>query len=203
MDANGDHAEPSTSLSADRLASLSDTIFGVAMTLVASTLLPEVESHKGSTIAMLRDISGDLVSVVLSFMISARYWLTQQQRLRMSRAITPRQTWLHLAFLFLIVLVPISTSLPNLAGSGANEGSVMVYGGHLALLALVNLLLWIEVHRGVAAHVQIVQSALSVALFVASLAVGALRPDLAFYIWFAVLIVPPIARALTPRFRRA
>jgi len=99
--------------------------------------------------------------------------------------------------------VPISTSLPNLAGSGANEGSVMVYGGHLALLALVNLLLWIEVHRGVAAHVQIVQSALSVALFVASLAVGALRPDLAFYIWFAVLIVPPIARALTPRFRRA
>jgi uncharacterized membrane protein len=202
MDANGDQAEPSTALTADRLASLSDTIFGVAMTLVASTLLPEVEGHKGSTIAMLRDVSGDLLSVVLSFMISARYWLTQQQRLRMSRAITTRQTWLHLVFLFLIVLVPISTSLPNLAGSGANEGSVMVYGGHLALLALVNLLLWIEVHRSVAAHVQIVQSALSVALFAASLAVGAMRPDLAFYIWVAVLIVPPIARALAPRFQR-
>jgi len=202
MNAKGDHAEPSTSLSADRLASLSDTIFGVAMTLVATTLLPEVEAHKGSTIAMLRDVSGDLLSVVLSFAISARYWLTQQERLRMSRAITPRQIWLHLVFLFLIVLVPISTSLPDLAGSGANQGSVMVYGGHLGLLALVNLLLWIEVHRSAAAHVQIVRSAISLALFAAALAVGALRPDLAIYLWVAVLTAPPIARALAPRFQR-
>jgi uncharacterized membrane protein len=200
MDAKRDQAGAAIFLSSDRLASLSDTMFGVAMTLVATTLLPSVEAHKGSVLDMLRDINGELVSVVLSFAISARYWVSQQQRLAMTGSVTPRQTWLHLVFLFLIVLVPISTSLPHLAGSDAIASSVMIYGAHLVLLGLVNLLLWTEVHRSVAAHPQIVRSALALALLVAALAVGALRPDLALYLWIAVLAAPWLSRRIVRRF---
>lgn len=203
MDAKADQAGASPRLSSDRLASLSDTMFGVAMTLVATTLLPSVEAHQGSVPEMLRDMSGELVSVVFSFAISARYWVWQQQRLAMTRSVTARQTALHLVFLFLIVLVPISTSLPRLTGAAALRASVVIYGLHLALIALVNLLLWIEVHPGPAGVVHIVRSALALALFTVALAVGAARPDLALYFWIAVLAAPLLARGIVRRLRRA
>jgi uncharacterized membrane protein len=53
---------------------------------------------------------------VLSFAVSAIYWISQQQRLAMSRSVTMAQARLHLVFLFLIVLVPISTSFPTWRG---------------------------------------------------------------------------------------
>lgn len=199
MDAKANQAGVSIFLSSDRLASLSDTMFGVAMTLVVTTLLPSIQAHHGSVLDMLPDMTGELVTVVLSFAISARYWVTQQQRLAMTHAVTPLQTWLHLVFLFLIVLIPLSTSLPGLAGSGARLGSVMIYGVHLFLIALVNLLLWIGVHRTVVAHVHVVRSSLALALFAAALAVGAMRPDLALYLWFAVLATPLLGRHLARR----
>jgi uncharacterized membrane protein len=186
-------------LSSDRLASLSDTMFGVAMTLVVTTLLPSIQAHNGALQDMFPAMGGELFTVVLSFTISARYWVSQQQRLAMTRFVAPFQTWLHLAFLFLIVLVPITTSLDGLTGSGAKLSSVLIYGGHLFLIATVNLLLWIEVHRTVGAHLQIVRSSLALTLLAAALAVGAVRPDFAVYFWFAVIGTTPLAPFLTRR----
>jgi uncharacterized membrane protein len=200
MGAPANKTAASTALSSDRIASLSDTMFGVAMTLVVTTLLPAIQTHKGSVLDLFADLSGQFETVVLSFVISARYWMSQQRRLAMTNSVTPLQTRLHLAFLFLIVLVPISTSLDGLTGAGAKLDPVMIYGAHLLLIALVNLLLWIEVHRTVVAHLQIVQSSLAVALFVAALAVGAIHPRFALYVWFSVLAAPLLARQLTPRF---
>jgi hypothetical protein len=62
----------------------------------------------------------------------------------------------------------------------------VIYGSHLTLIALVNLLLWIDMHRSVAAHVQIVRSSLALALFVLALLLGAIWPNFAPYLWFAV-----------------
>jgi uncharacterized membrane protein len=197
VDAKADQA--GVFLTSGRLASLSDTMFGVAMTLVVTTLLPSIQANKGSALVMLRDMNGELITVVLSFVISARYWVVQQQRLAMTDSVTPRQTWLNLAFLFLIVLVPISTSLPELGGSGAIRGSVIIYGAHLSLIALVNLLLWIEVPRSFVSRLQIVRSCLALALLVVALAVGAMRPDLALYLWFAVLASPWLGHFLMRR----
>jgi uncharacterized membrane protein len=199
MDAKTGQAGVSTFLSSGRLASLSDTMFGVAMTLVATTLLPSIQAHKGSVLDMFPAMNGELFTVVLSFAISARYWVSQQQRLAMTGFVTPHQTRLHLVFLFLIVLVPISTSLPGLTGPGAIWGSVMIYGAHLTLIALVNLLLWVGVHRAVAAHHHVMRSSLALALFVAALAVGAMWPGLALYLWIAVLATPPLGRYLARR----
>ena len=169
-------------------------MFGVAMTLVATTLLPFVETHKGSAIDVLRDSNREFGSVVLSFVISAIYWISQQQRLAMTRLVTPRQIFLNLVFLFLIVLVPISTSLPNLTGSSASQVSVMIYGVHLTLIGIVNLLLWIEVHHSAAAHLQIVRSCLALTMFVAALIVGSVRPKLALYLWVTAAVAPLLAR---------
>lgn len=178
-------------LSSDRLASLSDTIFGVAMTLLATTLLPYVGTLRGSALDMLRDMQQGVMTVAYSFAISGSFWVVQQRRLAMTGSVTARQTMLHLVFLFLIVLLPISTDLSGHGGS--TQGVVMIFGAHLTLIALFNLLLWIDVHRSVVAHAQIMRSCMTTALFAASLAVGAVRPYFAQFVWLSVFAVWPIS----------
>jgi uncharacterized membrane protein len=203
MEGESHEAEAAPYLSCERLGSLSDTMFGVAMTLVATTLLPTIQTHKGSTFDLLQNMSGELVTVVLSFGISARYWISQQQRLAIQRAVTQRQTWLNLVFLFLIVLIPISTSLPGLAGPEAIRSSVTVYGAHLALIATINLLLWRELRHNPRARDGAKRSGLALAFFLAALAVGSIYPSLAFFLWIgasatrlpAVLLVRTLAAA--------
>ncbi len=126
--------QPGVFFSVDRVASRNDTMFGVAMTLVATTLLSAVQVHR-SLLDPWRDVGEEISSVVLSFAISARYWAIQQQRLAWTPALDSRQSSLHLVFLFLRMLIPISTGLPGLPGASAIRGSVVVYGAHLSLIA--------------------------------------------------------------------
>jgi uncharacterized membrane protein len=185
-------------LSSDRMISLSDTIFGVAMTLQAATLLPSIQSLNGSVADVIQGMRSQLIAVALSFAISGSYWIVQQRRLAMIRTVTPLQTLLHFLFLFLFVLLPFSTGIWGQIGE--TRPVVVIYGGHLLLIALVNLLLWIDVHRSVAAHAQIVRSSLAVALFVLALLLGSIRPVFAPYLWLAVFatsfIGPELARRL-------
>jgi uncharacterized membrane protein len=180
------------------MISLSDTIFGVAMTLQAATLLPSIQSLNGSVADVIQGMRSQLIAVALSFAISGSYWIVQQRRLAMIRTVTPLQTLLHFLFLFLFVLLPFSTGIWGQIGE--TRPVVVIYGGHLLLIALVNLLLWIDVHRSVAAHAQIVRSSLAVALFVLALLLGSIRPVFAPYLWLAVFatsfIGPELARRL-------
>jgi hypothetical protein len=98
-------------LSSDQIISLSDTIFGVAMTLQASTLLPSILTLKGTVIEIIQDMRGQFIAVALGFAISGSYWVVQQRRLAMTRTVTPLQTLLHFLFLFLFVLLPFSTGI--------------------------------------------------------------------------------------------
>src|SRR5690349_15707925 len=110
METETDQSVGFASLSSDRLASLSDTMFGVAMTLLATTLIPSVQTLTGSALDMLRGLREQLVAVALSFAISGAYWMAHQRRLAMTRSVSTGRARLHLVFLFLIVLLPISTS---------------------------------------------------------------------------------------------
>jgi uncharacterized membrane protein len=166
---------------------------------IATTLLPSIEGHKGSVLALLGGVEGELSTVVLSFAISAIYWISQQQRLAMTTFVRSRETWLHLVFLFRIVLIPITTSLPGLTGPHAEWDSVFIYGAHLTLIAFVKLLLWMEVRRTVAAHLNLVRSSIVLGINALALVVGAARPGLAIYFWFSILGVRRLALHLTRR----
>jgi uncharacterized membrane protein len=198
MDAKASRDRISNFLSSDRLASLSDSIFGVAMTLLATTLLPSVLAVKVLALDMLRDAEGALVTVAFSFAISVSYWVVQQRRLAMTDSVTVRQSLLHFVFLFLIVLLPISTGLWGRAG--ATQAVVMIFGTHLTLIALLNLLLWIDVHRSVVAHAQILRSAVALTLFIAALAVGFVRPFFAPFFWCSVFATTLLSANFTRRF---
>jgi uncharacterized membrane protein len=200
MKATVAHVSKSVFLSSDRMISLSDTIFGVAMTLQASTLMPSILTLKGSVSDIIQNIRGQFVAVALSFAISGSYWIVQQRRLAMITTLTPLQTLLHFLFLFLFVLLPFSTGI--LGQYGETRPVVVLYGGHMMLIAFVNLLLWIDMHRSVAAHAQIVRSSLALALFVLALPLGVIKPAFAPYFWFAVFATSFIGPNLARRFFR-
>jgi uncharacterized membrane protein len=176
-------------------------MFGVAMTLLLTTLILRAQTLTGSALQMLHDISGGLFIVALSFAISGTYWVLHQRQLAMSRSVTARQTLPHFVFLFLIVLLPISTAL--LGGRGATQSVVIVYGAHLALISLLNLLLWLEVRRSAGVGERIAGSFLTLVLFVAPVAVGAVRPELAQYFWYAAFAMPWLGRRLTRKFSKS
>lgn len=179
-------------LTTARLANLSDTMFGVAMTLLATTLVPHIDQLTGSALEMLQSLREPLGAVLLSFAVAAIYWIAQQRRLSMTELLTPRQTVLHLVFLFLIVLLPISTGL--FARLGSTAASVAIYGAHITLLSAINLALWFEVHRRVEAWLAVIPSTLALVLLGSALAIGLIRPELAQYLWYTALAIPLLTR---------
>jgi uncharacterized membrane protein len=181
-------------LSSERLAGLSDTMFGVAMTLLATTLLPLADQLSGSALEMMQVLREPLSAVVLSFAVSAVYWLSQQRRLSMTKLLTPVELRLHLVFLFLIVLLPISTGL--FARTGSSPASVAIFGAHLALISAANLALWVGVHRQVEAWAAIVPASASVTLLAGGFAVGLVWPKAAQYLWYSALGIPVVMRSL-------
>ncbi len=179
-------------------------MFGVAMTLLAATLTPRLSRPTKSALELLHDLSGQIYSVALSFASAGGYWIIQQRRLEMTHSVTPLQTLLHFGFLFLIVLLPISTGL--YVNYDPAPGVVTLYGAHLSLLSFVNLLLWLEIRGRVVTHARIavrtamVGAVVAFALFVAGTAIGAERPEAGRWVWFSTFAVPLLIR-LFPRMR--
>jgi uncharacterized membrane protein len=179
-------------LSAERLASLSDTMFGVAMTLLATTLVPQAEQLNGSALEMLHVVSEPLSAIALSFAVAAIYWISQQRRLSMLEQLSPRQTTLHLGFLFLIMLLPISTGIFARRESAA--APVAIYGVHVTLIAVLNLALWLDVHRRFAVWLAVIPSAAAVVILGTGCAIGLFYPGVPQYVWYTALAIPLVTR---------
>jgi uncharacterized membrane protein len=100
--------------SVERLAALSDGIFGVAMTL----LLLDLHTPAKELIHSERDLlhalwaMGPAVLVyLLSFLTLGIFWVGQQTQLNHIERSDRHLTWLNMAFLFSVTVMPFSTRL--------------------------------------------------------------------------------------------
>jgi uncharacterized membrane protein len=100
--------------SLERLAALSDGLFAVAMTLLVLDLkVPAAEAIRsdGALLRALADLAPRLLIYLMSFMILGIFWVGQQTQLNQLTQSDRHLTWIHLALLFAISLLPFSTSL--------------------------------------------------------------------------------------------
>jgi uncharacterized membrane protein len=100
--------------SVERLAALSDGLFGVAMTLLLLDLhIPEKQrvQNEADLLRALRSILPDLLVYLMSFMSLGIFWVGQQTQLNHLSRSDRHLTWLHMAFLFAVTLMPFSTRL--------------------------------------------------------------------------------------------
>lgn len=98
----------------DRLAALSDGIFAVAMTLLVLDLhLPTASQVHGEhqLLLALCALGPQWLAYGMSFLTLGIFWAGQQTQLNHMGEGTRDLTWIHLAFLFSITLMPLSTRL--------------------------------------------------------------------------------------------
>jgi uncharacterized membrane protein len=127
-----------------RLASLSDCVFAVAMTLLAfSVRIPDQglapAKLPGELIRMWNEFSG----LVLSYAIAAIFWVGHFRLLRSLSRATVGLIYLNLFQLFWIVVLPISTSLIRIEA----RATTIVMEANLTLIALSALLMWVYSYR--------------------------------------------------------
>jgi uncharacterized membrane protein len=97
-----------------RLSGLSDGIFAVGMTLLVLTLaVPtanEVRTESDLSQALVKLLPG-VVTYFMSFLTLGIFWVGQQTQLSQVQRSDRDYTWIHLAFLLFVTLVPFSTNL--------------------------------------------------------------------------------------------
>jgi uncharacterized membrane protein len=133
----------------DRLTALSDGVFSVAMTLLVIDLKTPVAAaiHSEHDLwTALVALGPRLVTYLMSFLTLGIFWLGQQAQLDRVKHSDRDLTWLHIAFMCAVTLVPFSTSL--LAEFFTYRIALIVYWGNILLLGLLLLATWRHAVRG-------------------------------------------------------
>jgi uncharacterized membrane protein len=100
--------------SLERLAALSDGIFAVAMTLLVLDIhIPSAESvhSEAALFQALAALGPQWIAYLMSFLTLGIFWAGQQTQLNHLRESSRDLTWIHLAFLFAVTLMPLTTRL--------------------------------------------------------------------------------------------
>jgi uncharacterized membrane protein len=125
-----------------RLEALSNTIFGVAMTLLAYNL-PKGQIPNGVPVwsTIWAAYQSQIIALLISFVVAGMFWISHQRRLAYQPHATRLVLYLNLLFLLSIVLLPVTASLYGTYGNARDI--VTLYGCHLIVLAVSNGILWL------------------------------------------------------------
>jgi uncharacterized membrane protein len=132
-----------TGQSLERLAALSDGIFAVAMTILVLDLhvpASEVIHSQGQLWHSLAGAAPQLISYVMSFITLGIFWNGQQAQLNSFSHSDRHLSWIHIAFLFAVSIMPFSTRL--LAGFITYRSVLIAYWSNILLLGLVLFASW-------------------------------------------------------------
>ena len=121
--------------SVERLAAISDGIFGVAMTLLLLGLdVPDPAVFKTES-ALLHELATKLPMLLvylMSFLTLGIFWVGQQTQLNHLDRSDRHLTWIHLAVLFAVTIVPFSTRL--LASFVGMRSALLVYWANIFVI---------------------------------------------------------------------
>ena len=177
--------------------SLSNTIFGVAMTLLAYDL-PKASAFKNAPgwIDLLRVYAQPVIALAISFVVAGMFWFSHHRRLTVAPEASRSVVFLNLLFLLSIIVLPVTNGL---YGSYRLDGVVaIVYGIHLTFIAVLNAMLWILALRGRPDSQLLVTAVFPVVVFLCGTAVAFLHPFAAQFIW-GLAFISPIAGWLVGR----
>jgi uncharacterized membrane protein len=136
------------SRSLERIGALSDGLFAVAMTLIVLEIRvpdPGTVSTDAALIHALRDLGPRLVTYALSFLTLGIFWNGQQTQLSYVARADRHLSWMYLAFLAFIALLPFSTSL--LAEFITLRTALLLYWANIAVVGVIIYVAWLYAIR--------------------------------------------------------
>lgn len=125
----------------NRVISFSDAVFSIAMTLlVLEVVIPSYKEIKtGDTLLILKNRIPSFIGLVVSFLVTAIYWIAHMRILKYASTINSKILWYNILLLFFIVLLPFSTAFYV---KGFNyEGPFAFYCFNLAAIGFFNFIL--------------------------------------------------------------
>ncbi len=181
-----------------RVASLSDNVFGVAMTLLAADVIPASAIADGTSWTALRaDVVPRLLVMVLSFAVAGTYCVSHHRRLSVWTFSGSGAVYGNLLFLLAIVLLPVTSRMYAL--SSGLPGHIL-FGADLAAIAVLNGVLWLGATAAVpwARRRRLIgPSVLAAGWFLAALALLVVSPYTAQVMWLGAFLVPVAAARMT------
>ena len=165
-----------------RLEMLSNTIFGVAMTLLAYDL-PKASSFKTAPewIDLVRVYAQPVIALAISFVVAGLFWFSHHRRLAVAPEGGRGVVFLNLFFLLSIIILPVTNGL---YGSYRLDGVVaVIYGFHLLVIASLNAVLWVLALRGRHDPQLLATALFPLVVFVLGTTVAVIAPKVAQFTW--------------------
>lgn len=127
--------EPTQSvLDTDRVETLADGVFAIAMTLLVFEInVPDV-AHR-LTLGDLAALGPKLLSYVISFVVLGIYWIGHHNQFHYIRRADRLFLWINILFLMCVAFIPFSAAL--LGRYSGQELAVIVYGLNLVIVGAV------------------------------------------------------------------
>src|SRR5947209_15259024 len=172
-----------------RLEALSNTIFGVAMTLLAYDL-PKASRFPNAPawIDLVNAYAQPIIALTISFIVAGVFWLSHHRRLTFAPEGSRGEVFLNLIFLLSIVMLPVTNGL---YGVYRLDSVIAVsYGFHLTVIAGLNALLWVLALRGRRDPELLVTAVFPVIACAFGTAMAAVAPSVAQFTWWLAFAAP-------------
>jgi uncharacterized membrane protein len=175
-----------------RMEALSNTIFGVAMTLLAYQVPKDRFVTSDPTWEDIWHSYGShLSALLLSFIVAGMFWYSHQRRLAYACEARRLEVLLNLLFLLSIIVLPVTTGL--LGSYIASADVTALYGFNLTLISTLNTILWVIAAAPRRDWVAMVAPAFPTVVFVVASILGLFAPHLARFVWPIAFAAPILA----------
>jgi uncharacterized membrane protein len=172
-----------------RLEMLSNTIFGVAMTLLAYDL-PKASNFKQAPDwhDLMRVYAQPVIALMISFIVAGMFWFSHHRRLAVAPEGGRGVVFLNLFFLLSIIILPVTNGL---YGTYRLDGVLAVlYGVHLIIIAALNAVLWVLALKGRRDPHLLTTALFPVFVFVLGTATALVNPHMAQFVWCLAFLAP-------------
>jgi uncharacterized membrane protein len=138
---------PMRGLHVNRIESLTDGVFAIAMTILIFDLKSSSRGHgdSGALVAYLTSITGNFVIYIISFFLLGLFWFYYHKQLHRIVRTDDGLVWLNICFLFTVTLVPYTAYVYG-AYYAAPLAS-MIYCANIFAVGLFQLLNWLHAAR--------------------------------------------------------
>ena len=133
----------------DRLAALSDGVFAFALTVIVLDIrVPEQYGEITTEAGLLNAVAAlapQFATYLMSFLTLGIFWVGQQAQLNVFVRSDRDLTWIHLAFLAIVAMLPFSTSL--LAHYITFRSALVIYWLNILILGVMLFWSWQHARR--------------------------------------------------------
>ncbi len=182
-----------------RIVAFSDGVFAIAITLLVLNLTIPAHLPGDDLTKALLDERQDLLAFALSFAVIGRFWLIHHRFFGDVVGFDSRLIVFNLFYLAWIVLIPFSSRV--LGDHGGQTASIVLYAANLAGVTLTGMLMSADARRSGLAKGDPEEtragnrrSQVAAAVFLASIPLAFVNPELAPYLWLGLLALPLLRR---------